>query len=105
MSKQNVIDFFQAISVNSKLKEKFNTRNLAELLFHAKNLGYEFTREDLASVIGSMEEIIILKKLKEETIGSRSNLWPKMWGKYHLQYVTEVLISYFSKQELKEIIR
>ncbi|MDJ0693713.1 Nif11-like leader peptide family natural product precursor [Mastigocoleus sp. MO_188.B34] len=105
MSKQNVIDFFRAISVNSKLQEKFNARNLAELIFHANNLGYEFTREDLASVIGRIEETVILKKIKEKTIGSRSKLWPKMWGKYHFQYVIEVLMSYFSEEELKELIR
>ena len=105
MSKQNVIDFFQAISLDSGLQEKFSVRSLAELLFHAKNLGYEFTREDLASVVGSMEETIILKKMEEETVGSRSNLWPKMWGKYHFKYVIEDVLSYFSEQELEELAR
>ena len=105
MSKQNVIDFLRAVSLDSGLQEKFSVKNLAELLFHAKNLGYEFTREDLASVVGGMEETIILKKMKEKTVGSSSNLWPRMWGKYHFQYVIEDVLSYFSDQELEELAR
>ncbi|MEO0967707.1 MAG: Nif11-like leader peptide family natural product precursor [Cyanobacteria bacterium J06639_18] len=103
MCKQNVINLFKAAKQNPDLMAKFNVRSLEELLFHAKNLGYDFSREELASVIGGLEVTFITKKLNEQ-VGSRSTLWRRMWAKYHFQYLVEDVFCSFSEQELQQFV-
>ncbi|MCC5644492.1 Nif11-like leader peptide family natural product precursor [Nostoc sp. CHAB 5824] len=103
MSKQDVVNLFKAASQNSDLLQKFNVRSLEELLFHAKNIGYNFSREELADVIGGMEATLILQKMGEK-IDGRSSLWPKMWAKYHFHYIIEDVFLKFSEQELKQFV-
>lgn len=103
MSKENVINFLRACTNDTALLEKFERKNLPEVLLHAKSMGYRFTSEELSAVIGSMETQIITDKMGEE-INAYSSLWPKMWGKSRLQYVVEELFNTFSEAELKQFI-
>ena len=103
MSKENVINLFKAANQSPDLMAKFNVRSLEELLFHAKNLGYDFSREKLASVVGGLEATFIMQKLNEQ-VGSRSSLWPRMWAKYHFQYLVEDVFRGFSEQELQQFV-
>lgn len=103
MSKENVVNFFRACTNDTTLLEKFEQKNLPEVLLHAKSLGYSFTAEELAAVIGGMETQIIVEKMGEEIDGN-SSLWRRMWGKSRLQYVVEELLSAFSDAEIKQFL-
>lgn len=103
MSKENVINFLRDCSRNNALLKKFNQKNLPEILLHAKSKGYNFTSEELTAVIGGMEIQIITERMGEE-IDAYSSLWPKMWGKYRLQYVVEKLFDTFSESEIKQFL-
>jgi hypothetical protein len=102
MSKQNAIAFLKNCSQDRTLLEKFNHKNLPEVIFHAKSMGYRFNSEELTAVIGGMETQIITQMGEE--INAYSSLWPKMWGKYRLQYVVEELFNTFSESELKHLV-
>lgn len=103
MSKASVVDFLRACHSDTKLLEKFEPKNLPEVIFHAKSLGYSFSGEELAEVIGSMEAQIITEKMGE-AIDANSSLWRRMWGKSRLQYVIEELFQTFSEAELKQFL-
>lgn len=103
MSKKNVIDFFRDCNNNPSLLEKFNQKNLPELLLHAKSIGYFFSSEELATVVGNMETQIITRRMGEE-INAYSSLWPEMYGKYRLQYAVKELFNTFSESEIKQFI-
>ncbi|QHG20424.1 Nif11-like leader peptide family natural product precursor [Nostoc sp. ATCC 53789] len=103
MSKENVINFLRACTNDTALLEKFEQKNLPEVILHAKSLGYGFSSEELSAVIGSMEAQIITEKMGEE-INAYSSLWQRMWGKYRLQYVVEELFRTFSNMELKQFL-
>ena len=101
MSKQQVLNFFQACAEDSTLLQRFNSRSLPELLLHVRTMGYDFTQEDLTDVIGAMEVNLVMERMGEE-INAYSSLWPKMWGKPRLQYVVDDLYRSFSKDELQQ---
>ena len=103
MPKENVINFLRACTNDTALLEKFERKNLPEVLLHAKSMGYRFTSEELSAVIGDMETKIITENMGEE-INAYSSLWPKMWGKYRLQYVVEELFNTFSESELEQFL-
>jgi predicted ribosomally synthesized peptide with nif11-like leader len=103
MSKENAINFLRACANNTALLEKLEQKDLPEVLLHAKSLGYSFTSEELAAVIGSMEIQIIIEKMGEE-IDANSSLWRRMWGKFRLRYVVEELLSTFSDAELTQLL-
>ena len=104
MSQENVAAFLNLLLNDSELREKFKTRNLAELLFHAENIGQKFTFEQLSQVIAAMETKIIAEKLGED-FGPYSSLWIKMWGKYRLEYVIDNLVIRLSEEELEQLIQ
>ena len=90
MANNNVIQFFNHIKKNVKLQTEFSLKNLAELVYHAKILGYNFSPEELISTVGE-KEIEIMKERKEE-FNSRFSLWIPMWGKYFFMWVLEDVI-------------
>ena len=103
MSKENVINFLHLCSENAEIVEKFYQKNLPEIILHAKSIGYSFSSEELAEIIGAMEAYIIMNRMGEE-INANSSLWPKMWGKYRFQYILEELFNSFTEQELKQFV-
>lgn len=103
MSKENVVAFFKELQQDYYKQQKFHRKNLAELLFHAKNLGYDFTFEHLSELVAQMELKLITERLQEE-FGPYSRLWPKMWGVYRLEYVLEHLFNDLSDEELEQLL-
>ncbi len=103
MSITNVIDFLTICQTDASILEKFKKKNLPEILLHSKSIGYSFTSDELSNVVGTMENYIITKRMGEE-INAVSSLWPKMWGKYHLQYVIEDLLNNIDLQELNVLL-
>jgi hypothetical protein len=103
MSIKNLIGFLTICQTDAGILEKFKRKNLPEILLHAKNIGYSFTSDELSNIVGNMENYIITKRMGEE-INASSSLWPKMWGKYHLQYVVEDLFNTIDLQELNLLL-
>lgn len=98
MSKIKVLDFLDFCASKSEINSRINDRNLPELIFHAKVMGYNFSAEELTSVVGTMEWHIITKLMSEE-LNAYSSLWPRMWGKPRLQYVIDELYARLSKDK------
>jgi Nif11 domain len=96
--KQNVLNFFQACADDENVLQRFNRKSLPELMLHARSMGFDFTQDDLTSVIGAMEVYVITERMGEE-INASSSLWAKMWGKPHMQYVIDELYRSFSEDE------
>jgi hypothetical protein len=102
MAKSEIIRFFGMLDNNPSELDRLSSRNRSEILFHSKSMGYDYSSNELAEVIGSMEWYIITKKDKEE-LNAYSSLWKKMWGKSRLDYLINVLYKSLNQNELEEI--
>lgn len=103
MAKQDVLRFFEMLSKNQEEQQRLYSRNLPELLFQAKVMGYEFDAQELTAVVGSMEWVIITEHDKEQ-LDAYSSLWKRMWGKMRLEYILNELYSKLTNEELENII-
>ena len=90
MSLENAMKFLTAARDDPALLARYDQRNLSQLLFHAKNDGFEFSAGDLAEVAGRIEASIILTKDRDPYDGT-ARLWRRMWGRCHLDYLVEQL--------------
>lgn len=103
MSKQSVLDFFQACANDEAMLQRYSAKSLPELLLHARNGGYDINQSDLTDVIGAMEVDVIMVRRGEE-IDANSSLWPQMWGKPRLHYVIDDLYRTYSTDELQQFL-
>ena len=103
MSKQSVLDFFEACANDPDVMAHFTPLSASELILHARSAGYEFAVADIAEVIGAMEVHMIMERAGE-AINASSSLWVKMWGKPRLQYVVDELYRTFSREELQQLL-
>jgi hypothetical protein len=103
MSQESVVRFLSSARDDAAMLARFNQRNLSELLFHAKNAGFEFTAEELAEVAGKLEASVILTKDKDPFDGT-SRLWRHMWGQYHLEYLVTCVVSRHTDEELRSLL-
>ena len=100
MSQESFMQFLTAARDNAAMLTRYNQRNLSQLLFHAKNDGYDFTAEDIAAVAGKLEASVILNKDRDPFDGS-SRLWRHMWGKCHLEYLVKHVVERHTNEELQ----
>jgi hypothetical protein len=103
MAKQEVLRFFEMLLNNQQEKERLYSRNLPELLFQAEVMGYQFDAQELTSVVGGMEWVIITEHDKEQ-LDAYSSLWKRMWGLMRLEYIHDELYSKLTNEELDNII-
>jgi hypothetical protein len=103
MSQESFMQFLTAVHDNSALLTRYNQRNLSQLLFHAKNEGFDFTAEDIAEVAGKLEASVILNKDRDPFDGT-SRLWRHMWGKCHLEYLVNHVVERHTDEELRSLI-
>jgi predicted ribosomally synthesized peptide with nif11-like leader len=103
MSVEDVLDFLKRAREDTAMLARYNQRNLSELLFHAKNEGFDFTAEDLADVAGKLEASVILTK-DHDAFDETSRLWREMWGRFHLEYLVDHVVRRHSDEELKSLI-
>ncbi len=88
MSLESALSFFVAARNDPALLARYDQRNLSQLLFHAKNDGFDFSAWDLAEAAGRVEASIILTKDRDPFNGS-ARLWRQMWGRNHLSYLID----------------
>ena len=103
MSHTNVLRFLSAARTDAAMLSNYDQRNLSQLLFHARNDGFEFTAADVADVVGTLEASTILTK-DRDPFDATSRLWRHMWGSYHLAYVVEHLLGRHTDAELHGLI-
>ena len=102
MSRKSVIEFLRAVRDDPALRARYNPRDLTQLVFHARNDGFDFTAEDLADVTGALEAGVIVAK-DRDPFDASSGLWRRMWGEYHLEYLVESVVRRHSDDELSTI--
>ena len=88
MSLDSALKFFVAARDDPAMVARYDQRSLSQLLFHAKNDGFDFSAWDLAEVAGRIEASIILTKDRDPYDGT-ARLWRQMWGRYHLGYLVD----------------
>ena len=103
MSQESFLEFLLAAHRDNEMLNTYNQRNLNQLLFHARNEGFEFTTDDVAQVVGAMEANVILAK-DRDPFNSTSRLWRQMWGRYHLEYLVNHVLSRYTGDELRVLI-
>jgi hypothetical protein len=103
MSQGSFLKFLMAARGNTAILARYNQRNLSQLLFHAKNDGFEFTADEVAEVVGTLEASVILNKDRDPFDGT-SRLWREMWGKYHLEYLVNHVVRRHTDEELWSLI-
>lgn len=88
MSLDSALKFFIAARDDAAFLARYDGRNLAQLLFHARNDGFDFSAWDLAEVAGRIEASIILTKDRDPFDGT-ARLWRQMWGRNHFSYLID----------------
>ena len=99
MSHESFMAFLKSARDDRSLLARYDERNLEQIVFHARNEGYEFTSQEVAQVVGALEANVILTKDKNPFDGTAS-LWRRMWGRRHLDYVVNDVLLRHSDDEL-----
>lgn len=102
MPRKSFIDFLIFLKSDHARFAAYDTRNLAQFIFHAQNEGFEFTKDDIDQVIGKLEVDAITVK-DNESFGANSALWHDMWGCRRLDYLINRLLPRFTDSELATI--
>ena len=102
MSLESALRFFLAACDDPSFLARYDRRNLSQLLFHAKNDGFDFSAWDLAEMVGRIEASIILTKDGDPFDGT-ARLWRRMWGRCHLGYLVEQVRRH-TQDELEALI-
>lgn len=103
MSDVNFLRFLTAARDDPALLARYDGFNMAQLIFHAGDDGYRFGVPHIESVVGKLEANVILDKDGEAFDGG-STLWRAMWGRRHLDYVVNHLISRHTDEELAVLV-
>jgi hypothetical protein len=103
MSQASALQFLSAANADPAMLARYNSRNLSQLLFHARNDGFDFTAHDLADVVGRLEASVILNK-DGDPIDGTSRLWCEMWGRLHLEYLIFHVVRRHSAEELLALV-
>jgi hypothetical protein len=103
MSQEAFLEFLVATQESPAMLAQYNGRNLAQLVFHAKNDGFSFSAEDVADVVGKLEANVILVKDRDNFDGT-SRLWKTMWGVRHLEYLVQHVVARHTREELQSLV-
>jgi hypothetical protein len=97
------MDFLVSLRDDPARRARYAHRNLAQLLFHAKNDGHAFTSAELADVAGALEASVILSK-DQDAFDGTSRLWGHMWGRTHVDYLITQVVARHSDEELDALV-
>ncbi|MFC0544850.1 Nif11-like leader peptide family natural product precursor [Kutzneria chonburiensis] len=104
MSAESFLAFLTAVRSDAAMSARYGRRDLGQLLFHAKNDGFDFTAEDVTAVVGQLEINIIVAK-DGEAVDGNSSLWRDMWGRPYLDYVVGHVIARHTDKEIRSLLR
>jgi hypothetical protein len=103
VSRKSAVDFLRAVRDDPALRARYNPRDLTQMLFHARNDGFDFTAADLAEVVGALEANVIVAK-DRDPFDASSGLWRRMWGQRHLEYLVDSVVRRHSDDELQAVV-
>ncbi|HXT42923.1 MAG TPA: EthD family reductase [Pseudonocardiaceae bacterium] len=103
VSQESFLEFLSAAHASDAVLARYNHRNLGEVLFRAKNEGFDFTADEAADVIGKLEANVILTKDRDPIDGS-SRLWRQMFGRRYLEYLVTRVVDRHTDEELRSLI-
>ncbi len=103
MALHNFLRFLIAVRDNPAMLACYTQRNLSQILFHAKNEGFDFTAQEMAEVVGKLEANVILTK-DHDPFDATSRLWREMWGRCHLEYLVDHVVRRHTDEELWALI-
>lgn len=104
MSQESFLRFLITVRDSPGMRARYSPRNLSQMLFHAKNDGFDFTAPELFEVIGRLEANVILN-LDRDPFDGTSRLWSRMWGRRFLDYLVEHVVRRHSDDELQAFIK
>ncbi|MCU7729554.1 hypothetical protein ODJ79_38050 [Actinoplanes sp. KI2] len=99
MAQQDFVRLLRDARYDRATLARYSRRDLAQLVFHAKNDGYDFTPDEVADVVGRLEANVIVNK-DQDAFDGGSRLWRQMWGRYHFEYLVECCVSRHTDEEL-----
>ena len=102
MSEESFIQFLIMVRDDQVQLSRYDQRNIAQLLLHAKNEGYDFTAADAEAVIGRLEYDVICERDGDAFDGA-ARLWPYMWGRRYLGYLTDHVVRRYTDHELHKV--
>jgi hypothetical protein len=103
MSQKSFLEFLVAARDSTATRIRYDQRNLAQLLFHAGNQGFDFTADDVSAVAGALEANVIVR-LDADRFDGTSGLWRQMWGNRHLEYLVEHVVRRHTDAELWSVL-
>jgi len=103
MSAESFLSFLNAVRDDGAMLARYSRRDLVQLLFHAKNEGFDFDAQDITTVVGGLEINIVLTKDHEDVDGD-SSLWREMWGRPYLEYVVDHVLARHTDDEVRALI-
>lgn len=103
VSQKSCLEFLVAARDSTATSTRYNQRNLAQLLFHARNDGFDFTADDVSAVVGALEANVIVN-LDADPFDGTSRLWRQMWGAYHLEYVVDHVVRRHTDAQLSSLV-
>jgi hypothetical protein len=103
MSQSSFLQFLMAVRGSPAMRARYSTRPLPDVIFQAKNDGFDFSAADVAEVIGRLEANVILNKDRDPFDGT-ARLWREMWGRRFIEYVIEGVVRRHTDDELRAII-
>lgn len=103
MSREGFLDFLIAARDDPAMRARYATRDLTQLVFHARNDGFHFTAENAAAVVGVLEASVITAK-DGDSFDASSRLWRHMWGTSHLDYVVDSVVARHTDAELRNLV-
>jgi hypothetical protein len=103
VSRKSFVEFLRTARDDPALRARYNPRDLTQLVFHARNDGFDFTADDIADVVGALEANVIVAK-DRDPFDATSRLWRRMWGEYHLEYLVDSVVRRHSDDDLSSIV-
>jgi hypothetical protein len=103
VSRDSFLQFLRAARDDPALRARYCPRDLTQLVFHARNDGFDFTAGDVEDVVGALEANVIVAK-DGDPFDATSRLWRRMWGAYHLEYLIDGVVRRHSDDELRSLV-
>lgn len=100
MASSEFIRFIGELRSDPRMLAAYQRKNLVQLVFHARNAGFDFTEDEAVATVGALEINVIVSKDAEPVDGG-SRLWEKMWSRPYLDYIVNHVAARYSDDELR----
>jgi len=102
MARHEFVRFLRAVRDDPMLLAAYDRRSLAQVLFHARDDGFDFDQADAEEVIGRLEYDLVTVGDGQPFDGS-SSLWRHMWGRRYLGYLVDHVVRRYPDERLAAV--